>query len=121
MSHTKQEARCSVSAELKITMKTKWPDAAAKEPLPLECPTCGHLFQDCEQVDICDNCAQDFGDCDGSCGDPICGNQHCQHCGNNIYNQCCPECREVLPVHLWVGEGGSENAKVRHGGPDGNE
>jgi hypothetical protein len=75
----------------------------------LECPNCRHEFEDGEQVDICDACGEDFGDCDGSCGNPDCGNDHCQHCDDNIYNQSCPNCRETLPVHLWFGEDHTKN------------
>lgn len=67
----------------------------------VECPACGELFENGKQIDICDSCDKEFGDCDGICGRPDCGNDHCQHCGNNTYTQCCPECLSPLPVELW--------------------
>jgi hypothetical protein len=63
------------------------------------CPHCDSLFW--EALDICDECGEEFGNCDGSCGDPGCDNNHCQHCSSVSCGQCCPECRAPLPTDLW--------------------
>lgn len=64
------------------------------------CPECGEEF--IYPLDVCDDCGEDFGDCDGSCGNPDCGNNHCMHCGGSFYSECCPHCRESLPVEMWI-------------------
>ena len=77
------------------------PSSESLDSTPIDCPACGTTFENGNQVDICDRCGKAFGDCDGSCGRPDCGNDHCQHCCNNTYAQCCPECLSPLPVELW--------------------
>lgn len=67
----------------------------------LECPECNHKFNEFEQVDVCQYCEKDFG----LSGEDENGfNSSCVHCGENLYTQCCPNCRETLPVEMWIGE-----------------
>ena len=60
------------------------------------CPNCGNEYID--PVDICDSCGKDFGMSGKDANGDGCT---CVHCGENMWSQCCPACRNELPEELW--------------------
>lgn len=64
---------------------------------PLLCPSCGD--DPYPLIDVCQSCGGDFGDSGQDANGWNCTCVNCRK--SNVYDQCCRQCREALPVEMW--------------------